>query len=69
MIANRKGEEVKRYSVRINRKIIKGNRKSKRMIKMRSQNQKKVSLIFNEEIMSKGQKLTGNEVNKLLNPN
>ena len=69
MIANRKGEEVKRYSVRINRKIIKGNRKSKRMIKMRSQNQKKVSLIFNEEIMSKGQKLTGNEVNKLSNPN
>jgi len=39
------------------------------MIKMRSQNQKKVSLIFNEEIMSKGQKLTGNEVNKLSNLN
>lgn len=69
MIANRKGEEVKRYCVRINRKIIKGNRKSRRMIKMRSQNQKKVSLIFNEEIMSKGHKLTGNEVNKLSNPN
>ena len=69
MIANRKGEEVKRYFVRINRKIIKGSRKSRRMIKMRSQNQKKVSLIFNEEIMSKGQKLTGNEVNKLSNLN